>query len=112
MSRCLRFSGKHRHGMVFRLAGCQRAILPKHLGTELQEGVLADTPVRITAAERHPDLARGDAYLSADTQQLQANSFTLGSRPPGPGKELTGGSRTRGYKQPPTDTDAVGWPVA
>jgi hypothetical protein len=72
--------------VCFRAAGLSKDDAADDSGTELPVGVFEHAPVRITAGDGDPDLARRDAHLSADTQQLQANSFALGARPPGSGK--------------------------
>ena len=77
-AKILPFSDKLRHSVVY-LGGrsCQRTVLQRVSGTELDLGVFECTPVRITAGDGDPDFAYGDAYLSADTQQLQTNGFVL-----------------------------------
>jgi hypothetical protein len=39
--------------------------------------------MRITAGDRDPDLAEGNAHLGTDTEQLQADGVALRSRPSG-----------------------------
>ncbi len=55
---------------VFRAVGLSKNGTANASGTELPVGVFKHAPVRITAGQRHPDLACGKAHLSADTQQL------------------------------------------
>ena len=44
-------------------------------------GLSEDTPVRIAAGDRDPDLARRDAHLSADAEQLGTDGLALCPRP-------------------------------